>query len=89
MAFLLRRLAFYVAAFLVAATFNFLLPRLLPGDPVETMFAQSGTALPPESMEALRATFGFIDQPLAAAIWGAISPAYSPGISACRSSFIR
>jgi peptide/nickel transport system permease protein len=64
MAFLLRRIAFYVAAFLVAATFNFLLPRRLPGDPVETMFAQSGTALPPESMAALRATFGFIDQPL-------------------------
>jgi peptide/nickel transport system permease protein len=64
MGFLLRRIAFYIAAFLVAATFNFLLPRLLPGDPVETMFAQSGTALPPESMAALRATFGFIDQPL-------------------------
>lgn len=63
MAFLLRRIAFYVAAFVVAATFNFLLPRLLPGDPIETMFAQSGTALPPESMAALRATFGFIDQP--------------------------
>jgi peptide/nickel transport system permease protein len=64
MAFLLRRLGFYVAAFIAAATFNFLLPRLLPGDPVETMFAQAGTALPPESMAALKATFGFLDEPL-------------------------
>lgn len=64
MPFLARRLGFYVAAFLVAATFNFLLPRLLPGDPVDVMFAQAGTALPPESLEALKATFGFLDEPL-------------------------
>jgi len=64
MAFLLRRIGFYVAAFLVAATFNFLVPRLMPGDPVDVMFAQAGTALPPESLEALKATFGFMDEPL-------------------------
>ncbi|MEA1649184.1 ABC transporter permease [Nitrospirillum sp. BR 11164] len=63
MSFLLRRAGFYVVAFIVAATFNFLLPRLMPGNPVDIMFAQAGTVLPPESLEALKATFGFVDGP--------------------------
>ena len=33
MAFLLRRLGFYFGAFFVAITLNFLIPRLMPGDP--------------------------------------------------------
>lgn len=64
MHFFLRRLAFYFAAFLVAATFNFLIPRMMPGDPVEMMFAQAGSTLAPEAMSALRATFGFVEGPL-------------------------
>ncbi|OYQ34888.1 peptide ABC transporter permease [Niveispirillum lacus] len=63
MAFLLRRVGFYVAAFIVAATFNFLIPRLMPGNPVDIMFAQAGGTLPPEALAALKETFGFIDQP--------------------------
>ena len=34
MRFFLRRLAFYVFAVWVALTFNFLLPRLMPGSPI-------------------------------------------------------
>src|SRR4029078_10565353 len=34
MRFFLRRLAFYVFAVWVALTLNFLLPRLMPGDPI-------------------------------------------------------
>jgi peptide/nickel transport system permease protein len=64
MPFLLRRIGFYIAAFIVAATINFLLPRLMPGNPVDVMFAQAGTALPPEAMAALKLTFGFVDEPL-------------------------
>lgn len=64
MVFLLRRFGFYVAAFICAATFNFLIPRLMPGNPIDTMFAQSGTVLPPESLDALKKTFGFLDVPL-------------------------
>lgn len=64
MLFFFRRLTFYIAAFIVAATFNFLLPRLMPGDPVSMMFAQAGSTLSPEAMDALRATFGFVDGPL-------------------------
>jgi peptide/nickel transport system permease protein len=64
MAFLLRRLAFYLAAFLAAATINFFLPRMMPGDPIEIMFASAGSELSLENLNALKLTFGFIDAPM-------------------------
>jgi peptide/nickel transport system permease protein len=64
MAFLLRRLAFYLAAFVAAATINFFLPRLMPGDPIQKMFAGAGSDLSLENLEALKLTFGFIDAPI-------------------------
>lgn len=64
MAFLLRRLVFYLAAFIVAATINFFLPRLMPGDPIQKMFAGAGSNLSLENLNALKLTFGFIDAPL-------------------------
>ena len=64
MAFLLRRLAFYLAAFIAAATINFFLPRLMPGDPVQIMFAGAGSNLSMENLNALKLTFGFIDAPV-------------------------
>jgi peptide/nickel transport system permease protein len=64
MAFLLRRLVFYLAAFVAAATINFFLPRLMPGDPIQKMFAGAGSELSLENLEALKLTFGFIDAPL-------------------------
>jgi peptide/nickel transport system permease protein len=64
MAFLFRRLGFYLAAFLAAATVNFFLPRLMPGDPIEIMFSSAGSDLSIENLEALKLTFGFVDGPL-------------------------
>jgi peptide/nickel transport system permease protein len=64
MAFLLRRLVFYLAAFIAAATINFFLPRLMPGDPVQIMFAGAGSNLSMENLNALKLTFGFIDAPM-------------------------
>ena len=64
MAFVARRLGFYLVAFLVAASINFLIPRLMPGDPIDIMFSQSGTRLSVENIAALKATFGFVDGPL-------------------------
>ncbi|KRB01251.1 peptide ABC transporter permease [Devosia sp. Root685] len=64
MTFLLRRLAFYLAAFIAAATVNFFLPRLMPGDPIQIMFASAGSELSLENLNALKLTFGFIDAPL-------------------------
>ncbi|WP_127754527.1 ABC transporter permease [Devosia sp. 1566] len=64
MAFLLRRVGFYLAAFLAAATVNFFLPRLMPGDPIQIMFASAGSNLSMENLNALKLTFGFIDAPV-------------------------
>lgn len=64
MAFLFRRLVFYLAAFIAAATINFFLPRLMPGDPIQKMFAGAGSDLSLENLNALKLTFGFIDAPI-------------------------
>jgi peptide/nickel transport system permease protein len=64
MSFMLRRLGFYVVAFFIAATINFILPRLLPGNPIDVMFAQATTTIPPEAKAALIETFGFATGPL-------------------------
>lgn len=64
MTFLLRRLVFYLAAFVAAATINFFLPRVMPGDPIQIMFAGAGSDLSLENLNALKLTFGFIDAPI-------------------------
>lgn len=64
MSFVLKRLGFYLLAAWVAITINFLLPRLMPGDPATAMFARFQGQLPPEAMAALRETFGFTEAPL-------------------------
>jgi len=64
MNFVIRRLAFYLVAFFVAATINFALPRLMPGNPVDVLFAQQNSTLTPEARDALIATFGFASGPL-------------------------
>lgn len=64
MAFILRRLAFYIMAIFVAITFNFLLPRLMPGDPIDALFAAAGGKLPPETLAAYKEMLGFVDAPL-------------------------
>ncbi len=38
--YILNKLLWYIAAFLVAASLNFFLPRLIPGNPVDTIVAQ-------------------------------------------------
>ena len=64
MAFILRRLAFYLVAFVVAAAINFALPRLMPGNPIDIMFSQAEGRLPPELRDRLAETFGFTGEPL-------------------------
>ncbi|NRA86467.1 MAG: ABC transporter permease [Rhizobiales bacterium] len=64
MHFVLRRLFFYLIAFFCAATFNFIIPRMMPGDPITVMFASQGNPLPIETLNALKSTFGFVDGPL-------------------------
>jgi peptide/nickel transport system permease protein len=64
MAFILRRLAFYLAAFVVAASINFTLPRLMPGNPIDIMFSQAEGRMPVEVRDRLAETFGFVGKPL-------------------------
>ncbi|WP_413283433.1 ABC transporter permease [Vibrio sp. MA40-2] len=61
MSFLVRRFGFYFTAFLIAISFNFMLPRLMPGDPVEAMFAAAQGRMDPAQMDAVREMYGFLD----------------------------
>lgn len=64
MGYILRRLGFYLAAFWVSITLNFMLPRLMPGDPVTRMVARLQGAIRPDQIDALRQSFGLDDAPL-------------------------
>ncbi len=64
MKYVLRKFAFYLVALWIAVTLNFLVPRLMPGDPASTMFAQAQGKLSPDQLKAMRATFGFTNDNL-------------------------
>lgn len=64
MRFLTRRLLFYLAAFIVAMALNFLIPRLMVGDPVQLIIARFQGRIEPRAVDAIRATFGFVQGPL-------------------------
>ena len=58
MRFLLRRLLFLLVAGWAALTLNFVLPRLMPGNPVEAMLARYQGKLSPQAVNALEVQFG-------------------------------
>ena len=58
MSYVLRRLGFYLIAFWASITLNFMLPRLMPGDPVQRMLAKAQGQLQPEQIESLRRLLG-------------------------------
>ena len=64
MRFILRRLGFYLVAFWVSVTLNFLLPRYMPGDPVSRMMSQSQGRMTPEQLEQMRQLLGVDDRPI-------------------------
>ena len=59
-----RRLGLYALAAWFALTLNFLLPRLMPGDPAAALFARFQGRLEPAALEALTVTLGVSDAPL-------------------------
>lgn len=67
--YLLNKVLWFVMAFLIALVFNFLLPRLIPGNPVDVIVGQmaSGGGVSGEALERVYAAyiedFG-LDQPL-------------------------
>lgn len=58
MQYLLRRIGFYLIAFWASLTLNFLIPRLMPGDPVLLLMAKLQGRVDPASIQALRIAFG-------------------------------
>jgi peptide/nickel transport system permease protein len=69
MRFLARRLLFYLLAFFAAITLNFLLPRLMPGSPLDGLILRYGDAIRnnPDVLKQLQASLGSSDDP----IWSA------------------
>ncbi|GEA51249.1 peptide ABC transporter permease [Vibrio inusitatus NBRC 102082] len=61
MNFVLRRFGFYLTAFFVAITFNFFLPRVMPGSPVDALFAAAGGKMDMAQMDAVKEMYGFVD----------------------------
>ncbi|GEM81790.1 ABC transporter permease [Vibrio superstes] len=61
MNFILRRFSFYLTAFFVAITFNFFLPRIMPGSPVDALFAAAGGKMDMAQMDAVKEMYGFVD----------------------------
>jgi peptide/nickel transport system permease protein len=60
----LQRLAFYLLAAWASITLNFLIPRLMPGDPVSVMAGRLSGQASPEAIVALKKAFGATDAPL-------------------------
>lgn len=58
MRYVTRRLAFYLVAFWAAITLNFLVPRLMPGDPASTLFAQMQGRMTTQQLIAMKRAFG-------------------------------
>jgi peptide/nickel transport system permease protein len=64
MKYLLRQIGHYLAALWASVTLNFLLPRLMPGDPVTSLFARMRGKLNPAEIEAIRVAYGFTHKPM-------------------------
>ena len=66
MRYLRRKVLFYLVAVWAAITLNFLIPRLIKGDPVAVMLAktQGAAPVPPEARHALELQFGVSKDPL-------------------------
>jgi len=58
MRFVVRRLGFFVVTLWAAITLNFLIPRLMPGNPAIAMMARYRGRISPQTLHALEVAFG-------------------------------
>ena len=58
MRYVARRFGALLVTLWVAITVNFLLPRLMPGSPVETMFARYQGKVSPTAIHSMQLAFG-------------------------------
>jgi peptide/nickel transport system permease protein len=82
-----RRLAFYILAFWASITLNFILPRLMPGDPGTAMFARMQGQLDPSQLESMRKAYGLSDDPLYVQYWNYLSSVLHGNLGTSISSF--
>jgi peptide/nickel transport system permease protein len=66
MKYLLQRIAFYLFTAWAALTLNFVIPRMIPGDPVKSMISRFQGQMDPDAIESLYVLFGIDKQ---ASIW--------------------
>jgi peptide/nickel transport system permease protein len=64
MRYLLRRIGFYLIALWAAITINFLIPRLVPGDPAEIFMSRMRGHASPQMLHALEISLGVSHDPL-------------------------
>jgi len=62
--YIARRFGFYLIAAFAALTLNFIIPRLMPGDPASIIFARFKGKLKPEAIDAMRENFGLTNDPI-------------------------
>jgi peptide/nickel transport system permease protein len=65
MRYIVRKLGFYLSALWIAITLNFIIPRMMPGDPADTLFASFQGRMNPQQLVALKASLGFTSGNLA------------------------
>ncbi len=61
---LLRRIGFYLVALWASITLNFLIPRLIPGNPAGALMARFQGRMSPQTLRALELQFGISNDPL-------------------------
>ncbi|HLZ58930.1 MAG TPA: ABC transporter permease [Ktedonosporobacter sp.] len=66
---LLRRISFYLVALWASVTLNFLIPRLIPGNPAQALIARFQGDVDPQSMHALEILFGISHESLWTQYW--------------------
>lgn len=60
---LLRRIGFYLFALWVSVTMNFIIPRLIPGDPTQALLARFQGRMNPQAIHSLQLQFGISQDP--------------------------
>lgn len=66
---LLRRIIFYLVALWASVTINFLIPRLVPGNPAEALMARMQGRINPAALHALEVQFGISNASLWDQYW--------------------
>jgi peptide/nickel transport system permease protein len=72
MRYFLRRTAFFAITLWAAVTLNFIIPRLQPGDPAESIVAQlsgQGAAVDPDQLRAVRLMLGLPNESIFGQYW--------------------